>query len=407
MSCSFINLIILAVMGIVCGIVDAVLEQRNFNRNAPWEFMATQSDDNPHINGLITAIFALITFQNIVPISLYISIEGVRTVQALFIYFDREIYYAKTDSPTLARSWNLSDDLGQVEYIFSDKTGTLTQNAMVFRQCSIGGKAYRGDPVPEEGDEEETKIEALDVSSVEHLSKTSSGPDSASSSRPSSGGEGAAGKSASMDKLATVAADTKNGKNGKRNGPIVRHYKDSQLKADIDEAAGEDAPNAAHARTLNGFWQTLALCHTVLTTVDHETGHIEYKAQSPDEAALVQAAADVGFVFRGRDRDILTISTPFSEDVEQFQLLNVLEFNSTRKRMSVVVRKIGDDDKRIFLLSKGADNVIFERLVKGGEELKKVTEEHLQEFASEGLRTLTLAFRVVPGTSSTHTHPCS
>lgn len=50
-----------------------------------------------------------------------------KTCQALFIYFDYDIYYEKKDQPTLARSYNLSDDLGQIEYIFSDKTGTLTQ----------------------------------------------------------------------------------------------------------------------------------------------------------------------------------------------------------------------------------------------------------------------------------------
>ena len=66
-------------------------------------------------------------FQNIVPISLYISIEFVRTCQAAFIYFDAEMVYKKTGQATLARSWNLSDDLGQIQYIFSDKTGTLTQ----------------------------------------------------------------------------------------------------------------------------------------------------------------------------------------------------------------------------------------------------------------------------------------
>jgi phospholipid-translocating ATPase len=62
-----------------------------------------------------------------VPISLYISIEFVKTCQALFIYFDYDIFYAKKNQPTIARSYNLSDDLGQIEYIFSDKTGTLTQ----------------------------------------------------------------------------------------------------------------------------------------------------------------------------------------------------------------------------------------------------------------------------------------
>ena len=152
----FANLLILAVMAVVCAIVDSVLEHRLYPRGAPWLFDDNRSDDNPTINGLVTWAFALITyvggpfflsfvfsrsflfsssflsvrydrFQNIVPISLYISIEVVRTCQAAFIYFDKEIWYEKTDQPTLARSWNLSDDLGQVEYIFSDKTGTLTQ----------------------------------------------------------------------------------------------------------------------------------------------------------------------------------------------------------------------------------------------------------------------------------------
>ena len=64
-------------------------------------------------------------FQNIVPISLYISIEFVRTCQAAFIYYDIEMVYKGKSA--VARSWNLSDDLGQIQYIFSDKTGTLTQ----------------------------------------------------------------------------------------------------------------------------------------------------------------------------------------------------------------------------------------------------------------------------------------
>ena len=140
-------------MGITCGAVDAALEQKYFPLGAPWLYGDTQSDDNPHINGLTTAIFALITFQNIVPISLYISIEGVRTFQALFIYFDREIYYEKTDQPTLARTWNRSDDLGQIEYIFSDKTGTLTQNAMVFWRCAVNGRVYKGDTSAVEEDD--------------------------------------------------------------------------------------------------------------------------------------------------------------------------------------------------------------------------------------------------------------
>lgn len=388
-------------MSIALGIADAILEQRYFPLNAPWLFRDTQSDDNPQINGLVTWAFALITFQNIVPISLYISIEFVRTVQALWIYFDYEMYYEKTDTTTLARSWNLSDDLGQIQYIFSDKTGTLTQNAMVFRQCSVAGREYKGDA--------ESSEDTLPVKEDPFLTKRISA-DSATASGSNSGGSGSRspvgvkepGSTPSVDQFATpdphAAGEVKLAQG------VLRRFRDHVLVADIAKAAAFNADSSADdyafARSLNGFWLTLALCHTVLTATDPETGALEYKAQSPDEAALVQAAADVGFTFRGRDKDVLMVTTPFSEGIDRYELLNVLEFNSARKRMSVIVRKIDDEEKNgLLLLTKGADNVIFERLRSGQQEqLKEVTEDHLADFASEGLRTLTLAWRPVPGT---------
>ena len=213
---------------------------------------------------------------------------------------------------------------------------------------------------------------------------------------------------------------------------VTVHFHDAELTRDLLSAvhADQDSANAAHARQLNGFFSVLALCHTVLTSVDKDTGKIEYKAQSPDESALVQAAADMGFVFKGREKEVLLLQTPFGhanvggpEDgdeiirhesqlehspstpdgegsLEHYELLNILEFTSARKRMSVVVRKLDGDDSRLFLLSKGADNVIFERLKPGaGEELKQVTENHLNDFASQGLRTLTLAYKIIKGES--------
>ncbi len=232
---------------------------------------------------------------------------------------------------------------------------------MVFRQCSIGGKAYKGDPEGHEGEEEEDSILEL-----KQKAQTS------------------AFASASTSDLRTSANDG-------------YHFKDVILQADIEAAISEDAPpeSQAHARALNGFFSVLALCHTVLTSVDPETGRIEYKAQSPDEAALVQSAADMGYVFLGRDKETLSMRSPGSDEPERYELLNILEFNSARKRMSVVLRKLEGDDDRIFLMTKGADNVIFERLKPGGEDLKAETERHLNEFANEGLRTLTLAYKVI------------
>ena len=323
------------------------------------------------------------SFQNIIPISLYLSIEFVRTAQAAFIYFDHQIYYDKNDQPTLARSWNLSDDLGQIQYIFSDKTGTLTQvshdatmaivvtdfctqNAMIFRECSVGGKLYKGDP---------PRDEMVIVEDNTHEMKISSSSDATSSTHPTTA-DPIAVEEQTRGSLPTPEV--------KLSASVLAHFRNAALAADIGRSAEPDA-DAALSRSLNGFFACLALCHTVIAYMNPLTNVLEYKAQSPDEAALVQAAADVGFVFCGQDRGVLRMKTPFSDQVEEYELLNVLDFTSARKRMSVVVRKLDQNDRRLFLLTKGADNVVFERLrVDENEELKATTERHLDEFANEG-----------------------
>lgn len=354
------NLLVLGIISMVCAVIDHFLEKDWTADGAYWMLFNDTSGDNPNINGLWTFFNALITFQNIIPISLYISIEFVRTVQAMFIYWDHEMQYFKNGVKyrTIARSWNLSDDLGQIEYIFSDKTGTLTQNVMVFRQCSIGGKIYWGTPPAEQPKSNgEANVEA--VKSVH---------DGLSSS----------------DDTASQDEELEKKKPKEREVPP---FHDPVLEADLVAADTEQS------RMVHGFFVVLGLCHTALAS-ETEPGVIEYKAQSPDEAALVQTAADCGFVFMGRDRDILRLKTPFTDTPEEYELLNVLEFNSARKRMSVIVRKL-DAEGRIFLLTKGADNIIFNLLSPDHSQdlLKEQTDRDLQEFASEGLRTLCLSYR--------------
>ncbi|RDB22221.1 putative phospholipid-transporting ATPase C24B11.12c [Hypsizygus marmoreus] len=374
----FFNLTIMALMAVVCAIADSLLEVKYFPLQAPWLFGDDLSDDNPRINGLITWAYSLLTFQTIVPISLYISIEFVRTCQAAFIYFDADISYEKTGQATISRSWNLSDDLGQIEYIFSDKTDTLTQNSMVFRQCSIGGVAYRGDVESLDAPEEL----APEIDSVKPFSITANAEKDDRSVEVNVWAAAAASSKSAIIMESSPKLPYK--MPTKPNDAIVR-FRDSSLYHDIEAAVDvdPDSEGATHARLLNGFFTVLALCHTVLTSVDPLTGQIEYKAQSPDEAALVQAAADVSFVFSGRDRETLTLRTPSSApDVEKYELLNILEFTSARKRMSVVLRKLGGEDGQLFLLTKGADNVIFQRLRASERELMDETEEHLSEFAN-------------------------
>ncbi len=333
---------------------------------------------------------------------------------------------------------------------------------MIFRQCSIGGKVYIGDDAISESDqrgdsttqspdspplayEKERHLHAVPLDVLSNPSSLSAGPEKPGHHEGDNHAD--SNNSANVDLEKSDPLVSEEPVSTARAPPkITHHFQDAELTRDLQVAIQPDLDpmSAAHARNLNGFFTVLALCHTVLTSIDPQTGKLEYKAQSPDEAALVQAAADVGFMFRGREKEILYLQTPFGTQgaideskpdiegkerhaiapgsprsilsagdsgvpsgtatgqegtIERYELLNILEFTSARKRMSVILRKL-DEDGRLFLLCKGADNVIFERLKEGaGEEWKGITERHLAEFAGKGLRTLTLAYKVIGGQS--------
>ncbi|KAJ0034601.1 hypothetical protein Pint_25511 [Pistacia integerrima] len=102
------------------------------------------------------------------------------------------------------------------------------------------------------------------------------------------------------------------------------------------------------------------------TITSNKTGDVTYEAESPDEGAFLVAAR------------------------EEYKNLNLLDFTSKRKRMSVIVR---DEDGQIILFCKGADSIIFDRLSKNGRMYEEVTTRHLNEYGEAGLHTLALAYR--------------
>uniref|UniRef100_A0A8C8SPM6 Phospholipid-transporting ATPase n=1 Tax=Pelusios castaneus TaxID=367368 RepID=A0A8C8SPM6_9SAUR len=250
----------------------------------------------------------IILYNNLIPISLLVTLEVVKFTQALFINWDIDMYYQETDTPAMARTSNLNEELGQVKYLFSDKTGTLTCNIMNFKKCSIAGVTYGQLP-----------------------------PSTSESCE----------------------------------------FDDPRLLQNIEN----DHPTAAH---IQEFLTLLAVCHTVVPERDGNT--IIYQASSPDEGALVKGAKKLGYVFTGRTPHSVIIDALGKE--EAFEILNVLEFSSNRKRMSVIVRTPAG---RLRLYCKGADNVIFERLSKDSQYMEQ-TLLHLEYFATEGLRTLCIAY---------------
>lgn len=254
----------------------------------------------------------IILIDILVPVSLWVSIEVVKFAQAWLITQDEKMFYA--DTPAQARTSNLNEELGQIDYVFTDKTGTLTQNKMVFHKCYVCAPKGRG----------------------------------------------------------------------KRFGP-ERMTGGEHLETPIDE-----------------FLTCLALCHSVIPEITPE-GEIKYQSSSPDEKALVLAAREKGYhvlkrtvsdiEIAGINTDITILEVSINGEIRCFEVVVEIEFTSSRKRMSVVVKD--PRDGRYKLLCKGADNIIKERQRSNSIELDDEAEQELQSFATEGLRTLCIAMRIL------------
>ncbi|KAK3163436.1 hypothetical protein QOZ80_1AG0003690 [Eleusine coracana subsp. coracana] len=279
----------------------------------------------------ITFLMAVIVYQVIIPISLYISMELVRLGQAYFMGADKDLYDESSRSKFQCRALNINEDLGQIRYVFSDKTGTLTENKMEFQCTSIHGVDY------------------------------SCGKDT--------------------DRYSVVVGD---------------HLWTPKMAVKIDPQLVKLLRNGGtnkEAKLVLEFFIALAACNTivplVLNTRDHKQKLIDYQGESPDEQALAYAAASYGIVLVERTSGYIVIDV--LGDRQRFDILGLHEFDSDRKRMSVIV---GCPDQTVKLYVKGADSSMFGITNKSSElDIVRATEAHLHKYSSLGLRTLVVGMR--------------
>ncbi|EDO40789.1 predicted protein [Nematostella vectensis] len=493
--------------GLGCGIWT----QNNDFFNAHF---APGGESSAPMEGFIRFWTFIIILQVLIPYSLYVSAELVKLGQVFLISSDLQLYHEETDQPVICRALNINEDLGQIKYVFSDKTGTLTENKMVFKKCTIGGVNYPHesaqdlpDAGPSDTEDEQYMQQVssqvtleksrlaplgfvalfgyhfpspiLSISCFIHCSlrEMSELPYDADLAQVISGDSYKDNGSQLsfvreffilLSICNTVVVNKHARPHPYQSGPPPRntsemHPSDKGInvrRQNYEERDLLSSPNVSHTPTTeevslgrgplivnvesgwvnnglvpsparpvqverdppNGFTgNSLSqspvanrtripsnfsvdsnLDSSLLEIMDSKAWEsISYEAESPDEAALVKMACSYGYRLLSRSPNSVTIFIP-GEGVVKFKVLHVLSFDSTRKRMSVVVRR--PSDGAVLMYCKGADSAVLTRLthasyadeaVEGGVKSTLVNQidRHLTMYARDGLRTLCMAKR--------------
>lgn len=310
---SFFVILIFIFLVVLCtclGLIYAIWEYNEkdlvarYISGVDWSFM---------FNFVVRALNYLLIFGNFVPISMILTLELAKFCQGYMMGIDQAMV-SYNDIPCIVQSSNLNEELGQIDYIFSDKTGTLTKNEMKFKYLVIGDTVY---------------------------------------------GE-KSGYTGPMPKVTNV------------------EFTDPTIWEVIEQ--GRDRPSGETAKVLTGI-SLLANCHSVVVEKDGT-----YNASSPDELAFINFAKLVGSEFQGMDDDNNMIIDEYGQK-KVYKLLDLIEFTSSRQRMTVVVQ---DQQGKITMFTKGADSNISKRYSPGQERELDQVKNHLNRFADVGLRTLLL-----------------
>ena len=306
--------------------------------------------------GNILASF-IIMFNTMIPLSLYVSLEIVKVGQLLLMH-DVDMYDPVTDTPMESHTTTINEELGQVSYIFSDKTGTLTDNIMRFRKMSVAGVAWLHDfDIKREAAIASSNGGVMKGKQKQKKSFTRSSKSSFSTmANTNTQSEAEAGNSAWNSSARPAKAQPE--LNTEQLLDYLRHK-----------------PHGVFARKARFFLLSLALCHTCLPETQAD-GSIDFQAASPDELALVRAAQDLGYLVIDRAAQTITLKSKPNgpsgvENTEVYTVLDVIEFTSKRKRMSIIVRF---PDGRRCIFCKGADSIVLKLLKQKDFALQKKVE---------------------------------
>ncbi|CAL4122701.1 unnamed protein product [Meganyctiphanes norvegica] len=448
--------------------------------------------------GFVTFWTFIIIYQVIIPISLYVTIELIKLAIIYHVHKDPDFEDKRTGMTIECRALNIPEELGQVQYVFTDKTGTLTENNMVFQRCSINGTDYAHTPViTSSADERDTfivnnqlkeELDSLELPLIYAQPGSRQNPSNCITrdansqlytdfffilaacntvivaKNPHHDTMNASGviipreERADLSSISevdnasfntsTTSLNTSWGPRGLLKGLISISRPLSPIASSPRSTpphtpegsprystypAFDSPPHTAEKSsvsiTLNPLNQShnssnglipmssprlqitpsrptnLNLApHTYLKDNSTPTPSPMdmkplYEAESPDELALVDTAYKYGCKLLRRNLHNVMLTLP-GHGVCEYEILHVLPFDSTRKRMSIIVRHPETGEK--ILYCKGADSAILDNLSRNVDDATKFrifkTQQQLNNYSKQGLRVLCMAKRILTDT---------
>ena len=343
-----LNYYLLLVFGflIICCIICSIMNSHYYKKNTAYYDKFIALKQSPQKESFICFFTYFLLLNTMIPISLIVSIEIVKMGLGIFIGWDVQLYSKLRRCFCKAKSVSIIEELGNVNFIFSDKTGTLTMNQLEFKYCIINNKSYE---------------------------------------------------------FNKIGGGKKNTNQNIKNNPMFKEmipFGESYFIENINsrkmflfnkEDDEENEIIREEIQILNEFWIALTLTNECM--IKEEKNEIKYISTSPDDLELVKASAKQGFKLIETSMDKKKIKIGKVE--KEYDILNILGFTSERKRMSIIVKEKDSDIIKIY--TKGADCEISNRLSKKSKESEsfEIISNGLLEFSKQGFRTLMVAYRKI------------